>query len=39
MEKTLEKTTRAPTMKNRLEYKLDLLTMEGQGFNRTEIVQ
>jgi hypothetical protein len=26
-------------MKNRLEYKLDLLQMEGQGFNRTETVQ
>ena len=26
-------------MKNRLEFKLDLLTMEGQGFNRSEIVQ
>jgi hypothetical protein len=25
-------------MKNRLEYKLDLLQMEGQGFTRTEIV-
>jgi len=26
-------------MKNRLEYKLDLLQMEGEGFNRTEIIQ
>jgi hypothetical protein len=26
-------------MKNRVEYKLDLLQMEGQGFNRAEIVE